>query len=132
MRYCIVVSLAVLFAFSVVGCAIPGETKARFWTEQGRIEGMINSNELRHGHYHPFKAGVVDTKVVSVDTEGVITEHWFVDRGDHNVIYTITMTPRVRQDLSKGIAGPAPPTSSGYVGYNLAVAIPEEDRAGGN
>ncbi len=119
MRYCIVVSLAVLFAFSVVGCAIPGETKARFWTEQGRIEGMINSNELQHGHYHPLKAGVVDTKVVSVDTEGVITEHWFVDRGDHNVIYTVTMTP-------------APPTSSGYVGYNLVVAIPEEDRAGGN
>ncbi len=114
MRYCIVVSVAVLFAFQVVGCAIPGETKARFWTEQGRIEGMINSNELRQGHYHPVRAGVVDTKVVSIDDEGVITEHWFVSRGGHTVIYTIKMTP-------------AAPTASGYIGYDLRVTMPDEE-----
>jgi hypothetical protein len=59
---------------------------------------------------------VVDTKVVSIDDEGVITEHWSVDRGDHNVIYTVKMTP-------------VAPTSSGYVGYDLLVEIPEEDQA---
>ncbi len=115
MRHRILVSLAVLFALSIVGCAIPGETKARYSTEQGRIEAIINSNELRQGHYHPVRAGVVDTKVVSIDDEGVITEHWFVDRGDHTVVYTIKMTP-------------AAPTPSGYVGYDLLVTIPEEDR----
>ena len=112
-----VLSLIILgFSLSVVGCSIPGETKARYATEQGRIEGMINANELQHGHYHALRAGVVDTKVVSIDDEGVITEHWFVDRGDHNVIYTVKMTP-------------AAPTSSGYVGYDLLVETPEEDQA---
>ncbi len=112
MKHRILVSLAVLFALSIVGCAIPGETKARYSTEQGRIEAIINSNELRQGHYHPVRAGVVDTKVVSIDDEGVITEHWFVSRGDHTVIYTIKMTP-------------AAPTPSGYIGYDLIVAMPE-------
>ena len=92
-RNCLLQVITVIVAAcSLLGCASPGQTKANYQL-QGDIQSAINANELAHGHI--FGGKVVDTKVIS--TEGqTVTEHWIVNRGNHNVIYEIKMKPSPR------------------------------------
>ena len=87
-------------------CSTPGQTKADYRL-QGKIQSMINANELARGHI--FGGKVVDTKAASTDGQTII-EHWTVKRGDHNVIYEVKLTP-----------------SSGG-GTDIQMILPEEDR----
>ena len=87
-------------------CATPGQTKADYLL-QGKIQNMINANEIAHGHM--FGGKVVDTKVVSIEGQTVI-EHWIVKRGDHNLNYEVKLTPSPRG------------------GTDIQVTLPEEDR----
>ena len=87
-------------------CSTPGQTKADYLL-QGKIQNMINANELAHGHI--FGGKVVDTKVVSSEGQTVM-EHWIVKRGDHNVTYEVKLTPSPRG------------------GTDIQITFPEEDR----
>jgi len=99
---------ALLACLSLGACATPGETQAG-WRLQNDIEKLINMNEFAHGYILSFGSRVVDTKVVSVDGN-VITEHWFVKRGDRQVMYVVKMTPSPRG------------------GTNFTVTLPKEDQ----
>ena len=91
---------------ALVGCATPGETRAGYLL-QGDVQNIINANELAQGH--PFGGRVVDTEVVS-EEGGTVVEHWYVQRGDHQVVYLVTLT-----------TNPAG-------GTDIRVTLPEEDR----
>jgi len=68
---------------------------------------MINSNELVRGHV--FGGKVLDTKVISIKND-VVTEHWYVERGDREVIYIVQLIPNAEG------------------GTDLRFTLPEEDR----
>ena len=87
-------------------CSTPGQTKADYLL-QGKIQNMINANELARGHI--FGGKVVDTKAASTEGQTII-EQWTVKRRDHNVIYEVKLTP-----------------SSGG-GTDIQMILPEEDR----
>lgn len=98
--------LPILVCLALGGCATPGDTQADY-VLQGDIQEIINANELARGHI--FGGRVVDTKVVAEEA-GTLTEHWYVKRGSHEVIYTVTLTP------------------SPYGGTDIRVELPAEDR----
>ncbi len=74
--------IVILLCLALAGCRTPGDTVTDY-NLQGDIQAIINANELAHGHW--FGGRVVDTKFVS-ESEGTVTEHWYVKRGSHEVI----------------------------------------------
>ncbi len=106
MKCCIRVLTFVFLLVAITGCVTPGETRAGYIL-QADVEGMIDANEIAHGH--PFGGRVVDTKVLSEDA-GTITEAWHVKRGAKTVVYTVTLTPD--------------PEGGTYI----SMTMPEEDR----
>ena len=78
-----------LLGLVCLACSTPGETRASY-TLQGDIQSMINTFELADGHSTGGR--VVDTKVVSVSDSQAV-EDWYVARGDHRVVYRVTMVP---------------------------------------
>jgi hypothetical protein len=101
-----ITSIVWLACVAVVGCATPGETCADRRV-QGDVTDIIKGNELAHGHL--FGVSVKDTKRVSAQGTTVV-ERWYVERGDHVVIYTVKLTPS-----KKG-------------GTDIEVSMPDEDQ----